>query len=411
MNQMPDRDQEQRDERIMASLRAYGAVLDRAAEAAPSTAPVAELVAAPPRYRPTSRSVLAAAAVVAVFAAGVSVLAARDRDMHSPKVRTTHSSGATAPSTTTTVPAPSFLPANVVVATAEGVLRFDSDGKGHRVVEGSVVTAVSDTTGGVVFQRTEQDTTLWHLPAGATEPVALVRATGGEWLELWDVATMNGDVVVVYSRHDAPSPQDGLTSDKPGDHLQVTGLATGDTRTIAKVGGWEWGATAISAGGDRFALNAGAEISYRFDFRNIDGTVVRVPGNPFDDAARFPQGDCPDDPTCPTTVAIAADGKRFAYIEPVGGTPGDYRVVVRDYRIVVVDSTTGEKVGTVAVHFPQTDQDSGIWVRSLDLTDDGTVIVNWRSTGVTTSTQKPLVADLESGQVSTMSVVGTARAG
>jgi hypothetical protein len=408
---MPDRDQDQRDERLVTSLRAYGAVLDRAAEATPRTAPVAELVAPTPRYRPSRRSALAAAAIVAVVAAGAGVLAARDPDAH-PHVRT-HSSGVTAPpSSSTTAPTTHAAPtANIIVATTEGVLRFDADGEAHRVVEGSVAAAVSDLTGGVVFQRTERDTTLWHLPAGAAEPVAVVRATGGEWLELWDVAITNGNPVVVYSRHDAPSPQDGLANDKPSETLLVTSLVTRSTRVIAKIGGWEWGPVAISAGGDRFALETGAELAYRFEFRDIDGTVVRVPGNPFNNTARFPDGDCVDDPTCPTGFAIAADGKRFVYIQPVGGTPRDYRFVAHDYEIVVVDTATGQNLGIVAVHFPDLGQDN-IWVHSLDLAGAGTVIINWSgSTGVTTSTQKPLVVDLESGRVSTISVAGTAHAG
>lgn len=405
---MPDNDQ--REARLMASLRAYGAVLDDAAEAERSAAPLAELVPPASQHRPPHRYLLAAAAIIALLAAGFGVLATRDRDGRQ-RVRT-HSSTSIVPSTTTTTPTPSPTTANIVVATTDGVLRFDANGESHRVVDGSVVAAVSDTTGGVVFQRTEQDTTLWHLPAGATEPVAVVRATGGEWLELWDVAITNGDAAVVYSRHDAPSPHDGLASDKPSETLEVTGLATRSTRAITKIGGWEWGPVGISAGGDRFAIETGELVTYRFEFHNIDGTVVRVPGNPFDDSARFPDGTCPDDPTCPTGIAIAADGKRFAYIEPVGGTTRDHQYIARDYRIVVVDSTTGQTVGTVAVHFPQLDQNPTLWVRSLDLTDDDTVIVNWSSSGgVTTNTQKPLVADLESGEVSTLSAVGTARAG
>jgi hypothetical protein len=415
---MPSSDQSE--QRLFASLRAYGADLDRAIEDPSTALPVAELVPMPDDHL-RRRYLLAAAAIIAVVAAGAGLLAARDPDRH-PAVRTNPNTVPHPTNKTTPPPPPSTTPSTVtpngnasapplIVTTSDGVLRIGADRETHRIIEGPVAVAVSDTAGGVVFQRGEGDTTLWHLPVGATEPVAIVRANPGEWLELFDITNSGGDAAIVYTLQEASTPQDSSATDTPSDTLRTTSLATRRTRVLATVGGWEWGASSISAGGNRFALETGREVTYHFEFRGTDGTVVRVPGNPYDDKARFPDGECPDDPTCPHGLAIAADGSRFAYMEPLDAhPPKDYGTLIHDYRVVVVDTTTGQDVGTVAVHFPQRDE-IDIYVPSLDLVDN-TVIVNWTTlNGTTRQPQAPLIADLDSGHVSTISVAGIARAG
>jgi len=403
---MPNHDEN--DQQLFASLRTYGAVLDRAAEdASPSNAPVADLVALPPTN--PRRYLLAAAAVAVVVAAGAGVVLARDADSH-PKVRTPSTTVPSATVTTTerTTPVPPHtVTRDFLVATSDGVVRVDAAGKQHRVVDGATAIAVPDTNGGIVFQRVDGDTTLWHLAVGTTEPTPIVTSAARERLHLFDVATIRKRVVAVYTLQSAPSGQDNPISGGSVATLRVVDLATRATRALATVGGWEFGPGSISAGGDRFALEACGEAACRFEFRDADGTVVKVPGNAYDDPARFPAGFCPDDPTCPRSVAISADGTRYAYIELVGKPSSDPRFIPIDYRVVVLNATTGAEIGAVPVQFPRGGKQD-LHVNDLDL-DGDTVVVNWSTwDGHKLAPQKPLVANLQHETVTTIPLAGNA---
>jgi hypothetical protein len=426
-----------KDQRTIAQLRAYGPVLDGAAENASTSAAVAELVPTPPPRR-RSRKLLVAAAAVAVLAVGAGALVARERDTD-PDVRTNPST-VPAPATrprptrppTTTAPkgaasarAPSFI-----VATADGVVRVDANGRRRPLVEGSVAVAVPDTTGGVVFQRAEGDTTLWHLPAGATEPVVALHANADETLELFDVAKVGADIVVVYTHtsHDETFRPQENDFDSPAQTLRITALTTRRTRVLAQVGGWEWGATSISMGGDRVAIETGFlvtpswfadattgfcrhESRRTFGFRDGNGSIVTVPGNPYTD-----QGAREIDPPCPQSPALAPDGTRFAYLQPGAGDPTATDGGIHDWRVTVVDARSGAKLRTVPVTFPRGDEDI-VFVHSLDVAGD-TVTINWTTAkcdvppcDYAPHQQPALVVDLARGKVSTLPVAGTARAG
>ncbi|NNF65826.1 MAG: hypothetical protein HKN07_16395 [Acidimicrobiia bacterium] len=306
-----------------------------------------------------------------------------------PAQTTTLSPSTTTPpqaSTTTPVSAP---PA-VLVSNPEGVFLIDE--KTTHLITGPVALAVDDTRGGVVFQGSRDFTSdariVYLVPAGSADArELLVAAPDNQILELHDVATRDGQLGVLYTRHEQGLPDEYVAT------LRWYTFVDGSVSEVAVVGLWESGSSPISYGGGLYLLNVGAEGFEWTDFIDETGEVIELPANPQPSDVSF---DCHLCDVSNRYAELAPDGSEVAYVEFGFATPGVTLHVVR--------VPSGDSFATFSLDEWFVD----VTPAELDYSD-GVVIINRRIEFG--SYKEALIVDLRSGapQVSELTVPGLAR--
>jgi hypothetical protein len=332
---------------------------------------------APAWVRPVG--IAAAAALAVVVAIGpLGLLGGSDPDVIAPTTTlptpTTDPSGETTETTSpttdeTTVPGTGT--GGLVIANAETITWVGPDGDGS-VTPGVDIAAkvvFDDLAGGIVYQLwlpyvgDTGDSTVYHLPAGATEPRVLMAPSGAAWEWLMAVTTVDGSpTALVVERRDPTSFEDAT------DTLFEIDLVTGESREVAVVGGWESGLEAISWDGSAYVASTFAEAYTFLNALDRDGTFTEWEG-------ALP-AECFDDPTCPRQVVASpdADGERL--------------VMIRNGNLVEWDRLTDSEVQEIEL--PE-----GIWLAPI-LSGD-TVVLNQYSDGFNGDHGVALIVDLVDG--------------
>ncbi len=351
--------------------------------------PVTSFNPEPSRPRPWVRPLAyaAAAALVVTLAIGPLGLIGGDGDVIE-QPTTTLSPPTTAPGTTPSTSATTTTPptttvttipeaaGGLVIANGETITWGDGDVTPGLDVPAKVV--YDDLAGGVVYQVAlpivgdTGDSTIYHLPAGATQPQVLMAPSGSSWTLLQNVLRVDGSpTALVVERRQAESFENAT------DALFEVDLITGERREIAVVGGWESGLSAISWDGSTYVTSSFNE-AYTFVSRlDRDGTIT-----PWEGAI---PGECFDDSSCPTKVVASADGERL--------------VMFRVGQLVEWDRTTDAEVQ--AVDLPE-----GIYVAPI-LSGDS-VVLNRFSEMFDSDYGVAVMVDLTDGSVSEAPYAGFA---
>jgi hypothetical protein len=332
---------------------------------------------APAWVRPVG--IAAAAALAVVVAIGpLGLLGGSDSDVIAPTTTlpapTTEPSGETTETTSPTTDetmVPGAGTGGLVIANAETVTWVGPDGDGS-VTPGVDIPAkivYDDLAGGIVYQLwlpyvgDTGDSTVYHLPAGATEPRVLRAPSGAAWEWLMAVVSVDGSpTALVVDRRDPVSFEDAT------DMLIEIELATGESREVAVVGGWESGLDAISWDGSAYVASMFSEAYTLLNALDRDGTFTEWPG--------VLPSECFDDPTCPRQVVASPDGERL--------------VMIRSGNLVEWDRSTDSEVQEIEL--PE-----GIWLAPI-LSGD-TVVLNQYSDGFNGDHGVALVIDLVDGTV------------
>jgi hypothetical protein len=328
---------------------------------------------APAWVRPVG--IAAAAALAVVVAIGpLGLLGGSDPDVIAPTTTlptpTTDPNGETTETTSTTTVETAIPGAGgLVVANASAVTWVGPDGDGS-VTPGVDIAAkvvYDDLAGGIVYQLwlpyvgDTGDSTVYHLPAGASEPRVFRAPSGAAWEWLMAVTSVDGSpTALVVERRDPVSFEDAT------DTLFEIDLATGEAREVAVVGGWESGLEAISWDGSAYVASTFAEAYTFLNTLDRDGTLARWEG-------ALP-AECFDDPTCPRQVVASPDGERL--------------VMIRNGSLVEWDRSSDTEVQKI-------DLPEGIWLAPI-LSGD-TVVLNQYSDGFNGDHGVALVVDLADG--------------
>jgi hypothetical protein len=332
---------------------------------------------APAWVRPAG--IAAAAALAVVVAIGpLGLLGGSDSDVIAPTTTlptpTTDPSGETTETTSTTTvetTSPEAGVGGLVVSNGSTVTWVGPDGDGS-VTPGVDIPAkvvYDDLAGGIVYQLwlpyvgDTGDSTVYHLPAGATEPRVLRSPSGAAWEWLMAVTSVDGSpTALVVERRDPVSFEDAT------DTLFEIDLATGESSEVAVVGGWESGLESVSWDGSAYVASTFAEAYTFLDTIDRDGTFTEWEG------ALPPE--CFDDPTCPRRVVASPDGERL--------------VMIRSGNLVEWDRSDDREVQEIEL--PE-----GIWLAPI-LSGD-TVVLNQYSDGFNGDHGVALVVDLADGTV------------
>lgn len=279
----------------------------------------------------------------------------------------TDSSAATTGSTTTTAVATTIVdtadPGTVIVAADTGVWATTYEGPSSQLIAWSspiefpadaIDFAIGDTRGGLIVQPDRSpffyagaDAIAYWIPQGAGALQQLLVPAPDQGLVLEDVVAQDDGVGVYYTRTEGSLPDDARQT------LRRFDLDAKTVEEVAVVGGWESGASRISVGGDRIALNWGAEGFIGIEVLDLAGVVVESPANPLADG----EFDCY--PDCAWAATLSPDGTRLAYSTVVAGVT----------TITIAEVADGSTVMTFTL---PTD---GPWqVESLDLGDDFLVV-------------------------------------
>ncbi len=313
------------------------ALLQRADPAATSE----EEVMAMPRHVDRSKSwvrpvlVLAAAALAVVLAFGplgllggdqvdvldsvpTSVIPLPDESMST--VPETASESMSGPSTTvpdstvpdSTVPNSTVPDSTVPGETSVGFLLADGEAvydasSGNVVADRPAVVVYDDLKGGLVYQQGSSiyfgdvdGTDVWHLPAGTSEPVAVMEQNGDATLRLLGVFDVEGEPIAMVVERRNPGDVEGAV-----EVMYEVAVTTGAVHEVAQVGGWESGPAAISWDGSTYVISSLAE-GYSF-LETVDRTGVRTP---------WPgvlRSECFDEPECPRNTVATADGTKLVF--------------------------------------------------------------------------------------------------
>ncbi len=285
---------------------------------------------------------------------------------------------------TTTMPQAALSSGNLIVAGQEGI-SVVRDGQTEVVYDLATRLALDDLRGGVVFQlQVSSPTTILWLPAGATQPEELAVPGGTETLQLHDVAIIEGSPTVVYTRRSGTTPEDTT------EELFVHDLATGQSRQVVRVGGWESGPSQVSYGGGRFLVSRLAEAETSFQFLSEAGEPLEVPGNPRPEPQQSPV----------FAGSLSPDGSSMAYLaqEEAGGASA----------LLVSDLAAGEQAASFplaeAPPLGRTDFDGRLAVASLQ---DGRQFANFLLDLAGNSLDKLQVSGLPTLLMSEVGAVGS----
>ena len=237
----------------------------------------------------------------------------------------------TLPSTTTvpttSPPVTSQDSGRMVLAGQEGILVTEGDEIVERIDIGPVMLALDDQSGGYVVQIGMSASSILHLadPNGDLEEI--VAPGDNETLRLHDVVTIEGSRTVVYT-----SRLSGVAPEEAREDLRTLDLTTGEDRLVARVGGYESGASQVTYADGTFVVTMNAEGYTWFEAYTRDGAPVPFEGNP-----RTESESADDFLVWVGVGSLAPDGESFAFVE---GSPRSEA----PFRLVVVDLPTGERL-------------------------------------------------------------------
>ncbi len=248
---------------------------------------------------------------------------------------------------TSTPPATAY-PVPIVVETDEQVLAVGTDGSEQVVYAGRYHAVASDGAGGMVFQQqiaiedqSRDRATIYRVPAGTTEPVALIEQDSGHIVEMFGVEDVDGVPTLLYTdRTGFDSPESAQTM------LVAYDLDSGTGRQLAVVGGWESGIRSVSYGGGVYVLESMAESEVWWRYLDDDGKEFEPAFDP------HPVCEISADVRCPTQPVMTPEGEilfvrhRFSTPdqEPIDLSAADF-VVVNDQGLTVFTGETETVIG------------------------------------------------------------------
>jgi len=200
------------------------------------------------------------------------------------------------------------LPARFLLVDEEGLWFVSDDGSFLLLATGDVRAAFDDRAGGFVVQGDpygDEPGAIYRLRAGSSDLEAIVTPGEEEFVVLESVVDIDGVPTMLYMSatwYNNPSTASEV--------LVEVDLETGAKHAVTTTGGWEWGATRVSFGGDVYAIEGGSYETRWLDFVDRSGFVLDYPTNPFPGTT-----DCPSD-LCPGSV-ISPDGLNLVYVRPV----------------------------------------------------------------------------------------------
>lgn len=157
-----------------------------------------------------------------------------------------------------------------LVAATDGLHVSTPDGQLVKVLDQQVDAVFDDGRGGLVYTladpndvarnerpATVEQSTIWHLPAGSTEAVALIPpAQEGGWNVLEEVGSLGGRTYLVYgSKQMHPNSADGSFGSLVAHDLD----SSAETELVDQAYGFELGVSSVSFGGDRLVVQSTAE--------------------------------------------------------------------------------------------------------------------------------------------------------
>ena len=302
---------------------------------------------------------------------------------------TTPTPSTTDPTQLTTVP--DTAPPGTVYNTAsvgapmlvfdQGVAALDTDGKLTPIANGAV-TAGSDLAGGIVFQiaagaDASDDTSIYWLPAGATEASAAIPESGDS-ITLQGVTTIGGAATAIYIRHSDP-PVLERAPVAGGAATVLTNLAGGSASvdSVHVVGPYITAAWASPDGNQGWVL---------FNAANGD----RIGGTRIDGA-----DPCSNDGNCPELVTISADGANIYRLVPAGDS----------LRLLVTQSANGLRVADIDL-----DRAAGSWYpEQLSVQGDAVIISRTQQDDPFSKTLPALVVNIASGDIFQLTETGLVR--
>jgi len=252
-----------------------------------------------------------------------------------------------------------------LVASTDGLHVATPDGQLVKVLDKQVDAVFDDGRGGIVYTlaepgneyhaeppATSELSTIWHLPAGQSEPVALVPPEqSGRWNVLEAVGSLGGRTFVAYGSMYMSDGSDGVEPTAEGSLVARDLVSGAGTTLVDQAYGWESGIQSVSFGGDRLAVISAAEA--------FVGWTLFGPG-----PAQLPSPCAGDgmiefddtDMLCPDESALDESGKLVGIEEPEDpAAPA---------AVVWTDPVTGEKGRGVALQGPR-DPDTSAWVTQV----------------------------------------------
>ena len=294
---------------------------------------------------------------------------------------TTPSAMTTTTTTTTTTHASALSSLGLLVAHDHGI-DLVSDHDTTQILPGEPTSiALADGRGGIVFQRNWIDRPFWDwdfdrktmrllwpegmdpvpiewIPSVGGPPQTLVPADRSTWIELVQVAELQGKTVVIYTRDqpwDARCEPYEITAcylETLRTVLVARDLDSDTEWMLGIVGGFEWGA-GVALGGDK------AAISFPFEPAIVSvvpaAALVSLGSDAFVDGSRsgFVRYEpCAERSACDRSVSravVSPDGSSVAFVED----DGDRRL------LVVLEATSGSELARI----PVTDEQ---WVRWIE---------------------------------------------
>lgn len=229
-----------------------------------------------------------------------------------------------------------------LVAATDGLFVATPDGQLVKVLDQQVDAVFDDGRGGLVYTladpndlarnerpATVEQSTIWHLPAGSTEAVALIPpAQEGGWNKLLGAGTLKGRTFVVYGRMTRSSTANGSDPEGEG-QLVARDLDSGSEKVLVDeaFGRFSW-VHQVSFGGDRLGLMLVTENGDQWQIFGSDLSELSTACP--DGEYSAPKGD----PKCPGAGALDEQGRILTiptdaigtmpvrWVDPVTGANG-----------------------------------------------------------------------------------------
>jgi hypothetical protein len=211
------------------------------------------------------------------------------------------------PPTTVVAPPPTgataAYPVPFSIEADEEFLWVGVDGAERVVYDGRYHAIGSDGLGGLVFQvqisvedSNRDRAAIFRVAPGTTEPVVIVAQEPGHLITMLGVENVDGSPTLLYTdRSGMESPETARSV------LVAYDLASGTSRELAVVGGWESGIVSISYGGGLYVMEATAESESWFRYLDREGNEV--------EPAADPHPGCQMWIGCPRGPVMTDDGK------------------------------------------------------------------------------------------------------